>query len=371
MALSTREDLLAPAISQPNRKVFELMRERIHSQAAPMPPTSSRHLTAQELDVLDLQLTAELADMAEGCEEPPVDREMWPDPDPEEIEQCYPFRAHSADVVEPKGPYRVPSGEVYACFVFDIPWLGEAQALAIRSHNSAVVHHWLLSDEVDNIPAGTVIAAPSDCGVGVNKMYAVSAASMQSMLNMPPTVGLQMPRAGNGLRMMLAVHYFNPGSPVDDTSGAEVCIARKPQPNSAGVHIVGAQDLMLPPHQMTDITTTCTPTYQGDIHIVRTLPHMHRNGVHFDTTVLRADGTRSPLINLPFDFSNQLSYQSDAVLRPGDRLFTTCEYQNDSDRTIRGGERADDEMCVNFITAWPVGSLVTGRNRSGADACSD
>lgn len=77
----------------------------------------------------------------------------------------------------------------------------------------------------------------------------------------------------------------------------------------------------------------------------------------------------APVIDVPFDFNNQLTYDIDAVLRPGERLIATCEFHNDTDRPILAGESSQDEMCVNFITAWPADALLTGRNGAGASGC--
>ena len=90
---------------------------------------------------------------------------------------------------------------------------------------------------------------------------------------MPPSVGLEMPKAGSGLRMMLSIHYSKMGEPIDDASGVEVCVARNPREHTAGPHNVGTHKIELPPHQATNIKARCTPKYSRDIHIINTQPH--------------------------------------------------------------------------------------------------
>ncbi|HTU62903.1 MAG TPA: hypothetical protein VMF89_30795, partial [Polyangiales bacterium] len=295
MALTSREDLLGPAISQPERKVYELVSERIHSAAAPMPPVTSRRLTDSELATFDGLLSAELAAGPEQCGGTGAKRVAYPAPDPSEIEQCYPFYAYQRGS-DGAQPFQVPTGENYACFVFDIPWPGAAQALSVKIRDSPVLHHWVLFDSQLSLPHGTVLVTADDCSLGATTMYASGLISEEDALNMPPSVGLQMPTAGSGLRMMLSVHYFNMGQPIDDSSGVEVCVAREPREHTAAPHNVGALDLVLPPRQATNIVTRCTPKYQGDIHIIKTQPHMHARGVRLDTIVERADGSRETLI---------------------------------------------------------------------------
>jgi Copper type II ascorbate-dependent monooxygenase, C-terminal domain len=50
------------------------------------------------------------------------------------------------------------------------------------------------------------------------------------------------------------------------------------------------------------------------------------------------------------------------VVGPGDRLTTTCTYENDTSRIITFGQGTAQEMCYNFVVAWPAGSLNTGGN---------
>jgi hypothetical protein len=367
MALTSLEDLMGPAISQPERRVYELVSERIHSTSAPMPPTTARKLTAAELATFD-GLGAELAAGPATCEGSGAKQVTYPAPDPSEIEQCYPFYAYArgGDLQQ---PFQVPTGENYACFAFDIPWSGPAQALSVHIRDSPVLHHWVLFDQQLSVPQGTVLVTPDDCSLGATTMYASGLISEEDALNMPPAVGLQMPTAGTGLKLMLSVHYFNMGEPIDDASGVEVCVAREAREHTAAPHNVGARDLELPPHQATNIVTRCTPTYPGDIHLIKTQPHMHARGVRLDTVVERADGTRETLIDVPYDFTNQITYETDMVLKPGDTLVTTCHFQNDTDRVIKEGASTDDEMCMNVLTAWPAGSLNSNTVDDGGIGC--
>ena len=48
-----------------------------------------------------------------------------------------------------------------------------------------------------------------------------------------------------------------------------------------------------------------------------------------------------------------------AVIEPGDRLVTTCEYSSTSrDTPTRFGEGTDDEMCFNFMLVYPAQGLL-------------
>jgi hypothetical protein len=365
MALTSREDLLAPAISQPMRSVYELVKERIHSDNAPMPPASSRRLTATELATLDSALDAEIAAGPETCEGTSVRQAMYPDPDPSEIEQCYPMHAYQAGDMHK--PFRASSGEMYGCFSFDIPWQENAQAVSIRIQRSAIVHHWVLFD--GQLPQGTVLVTESDCSFGATTVYASGGFSPEEVINAPPSVGLEMPSKSSGKRMQLSLHYFNTGAAVDDSFGVDICIARTPREHTAVPHTVGTLELSLPPRQASNIVRHCKPNYVGDIHMIQMIPHMHSRATRYSTVIERADGSSETLIDVPFDFNNQITYALDSVLKTGDSLTTTCYFQNDTDRTIIWGTSTEDEMCGGTITAWPAGSLSNGDTTNGVNTC--
>jgi hypothetical protein len=62
-----------------------------------------------------------------------------------------------------------------------------------------------------------------------------------------------------------------------------------------------------------------------------------------------------------FRFENQVDYAKTpaVVINNGDTLTTTCTFQNTGTEPIRFGPRTEDEMCYNFVLAYPVGSLAS------------
>jgi hypothetical protein len=50
---------------------------------------------------------------------------------------------------------------------------------------------------------------------------------------------------------------------------------------------------------------------------------------------------------VPYDFTNQIMYETDVILKPGDALITTCHYQNDTNRVIMEGSSIEEDMCMN------------------------
>jgi hypothetical protein len=42
------------------------------------------------------------------------------------------------------------------------------------------------------------------------------------------------------------------------------------------------------------------------------------------------------------------------VLKPGDVMKTECTYSNPTASTVRFGGATEDEMCFNFVMAYPI-----------------
>ena len=78
------------------------------------------------------------------------------------------------------------------------------------------------------------------------------------------------------------------------------------------------------------------------------------------TTVRRPDGTTETLVDTPFDFRDQTYYPKTMVVNKGDILTTTCTFENTGTTPVKFGEGTGDEMCFNFVTAYPAGALTGG-----------
>jgi hypothetical protein len=83
------------------------------------------------------------------------------------------------------------------------------------------------------------------------------------------------------------------------------------------------------------------------------------------TTIKHKNGSVETLTDRPFDFKDQAHYDSSLVVQPGDQLTTTCTYKNTSTKTVSFGEGTGDEMCFNFVTAYPVNGLGDGNRCMG------
>jgi len=84
---------------------------------------------------------------------------------------------------------------------------------------------------------------------------------------------------------------------------------------------------------------------------------MHKAGYRMETFINRVGGVQELLLDELFSFDNQISYPTPAVLHPGDTIATKCYYQNMTAAPLTIGYASEQEMCFNFMTAYPADAL--------------
>jgi mono/diheme cytochrome c family protein len=362
MPLVSYADLLAPAVSQPSRKVYDLVLERIASDTRPMPPVPNDRLSVDDRAALGAWVQGgtpkqdELCRAIEQAAPPATFLGVFP---PEE--RCdVPIELHANGGAEQ--PFEVPQeDDHYECFYFRTPQ-ERVQLLGIAPliDDSRVVHHWLLYTNEDG---GLEDGTRETCnGIHPTATLLAGWAPGGPSYGFPEGVGIEIP-SGDDARFILEIHYNNVARRTDarDRSGARLCGTRTPQPNVAAVHWLGTENIFLLPGQ-SDAGSTCKPDLDQPVHLLSITPHMHQLGVHSRVVLNRADGNKEMLIDKPFDFNTQIAYETQTTLQPGDSLTATCSWNNDRGGLTRFGESTQDEMCYFFTLAYPAGSLDTGGN---------
>jgi hypothetical protein len=182
---------------------------------------------------------------------------------------------------------------------------------------------------------------------------------------MPAGVGMQLPA---DTTYFVEIHYANPRNlNTTDRSGVRVCGTNTLREQTAGTHWLGTENILLLGSGAHETTGTCTPNLTEPAHILRSWPHMHRHGAGMFSEIRRAGGARELLLDVPFSFDNQISYETEFTIFPGDRITTTCRYNTDTPFVTFGAD-TEQEMCYNFVIAWPVGAFNTGGGiRGGSD----
>jgi hypothetical protein len=343
MALKQYADLQVAAISDPTKKVYQVVGTRVHDTVKPMPP--QQKLTVAQLNGIDTWVAAGAPPGAD-----PTCAGVTPTPATGPAEDTWPtncdgtmeIRSHATGSAE---PFSVPPGqEIHPQVSVPAPWGSEAvQAIAFRSltDNPKVLHHWIL-----NGPSGEFLTG--------------WAPGKQVISAMGTDVGMHM--AGGTLR--LDMHYNNlSGTAAElDKSGVEVCWVKKAnfRKNTAAVYQRFSQFLINIPAKTKgfDVTGNCTIAGAGAT-LITASPHAHTTARHMKFTVKKASGEMIVMHDAPFAFSEQQSYTLDKpiVLAAGDVVTTTCTFDNDTNRAITFGEDTGNEMCFNFAVYYPMGAL--------------
>jgi hypothetical protein len=371
-------------------KVYELARMRLNDAARPMPPGGQ--MQAADKTMLDNWLAmGAIAQDTSGCAGT-TDPGGTTDPmnptgpvtpnasDGSECtedlyapivarpgETCYDFLVHGGQGPTDTTKYTVQTGENYEQFYYSVPWPTGAMGtrFGARFDNIQVLHHWLLfttglarTNGSHETVIGTQLGDPNAQLIGG---WAVGGCNVE----FPPDMGLKLPN--NGTMLNVQWHFYNnTGMPQSDGSAVQVCtVPAGTRPNLGGLTWLGTENFFGPlgmPPGMNNFGGICPNDSQGDITIWGFWPHMHQLGRHMKSVVTRASGMMETVFDKPFDFNKQIHYENTppVVLKPGDRIQSTCTFNNTTPANVPFGPSSDQEMCYQFAFSYPAGALDNG-----------
>ena len=344
MALKTYADLQAPAPSDASKRVYQLVGARVHDTQQPMPP--QQQLTAAELAGIDDWIAAGTPEgndptcSNDGSDDPGSSASTWPD----HCDAVYKVSAHGAGGLSE--PYMVPAGgEQHPQIAVPAPWGSQTlQAIAFRSitDNRKVLHHWIL--------------------YGPNREFLTGWAPGKSDNPvLPADVGMNL----SGGALSLDMHYNNLlGDQAEpDNSGVEICaLNRENFRKYTGAVFTGFTKYLLniPAHSTNvELTGQCTVTADGPVTLMTASPHAHTLARHMKFSVKKATGEVIVMHDGPFAFEEQQAYAlaTPVELKTGDKVITTCTYDNPTDQAVTFGENTGNEMCFNFASYYPKDAL--------------
>jgi len=353
MPLMTFADLQAPAKSNAAKKVFELVSTRIHDTKRPMPPPGNAKPEAAELAAIDAWVAASAPISTSTCAATGVTAKKGPSP-----LEC-PAGSTLQHVRPTKKFLMGQTSDEYTCFTVDAAMLrgnsstDKKHAISFGPHidNPKIVHHIILF-QIDGSTEATN-TEPSACGSGAagSSRFVAGWAPGGGNYEMPKEAGF--PQEGNS-KYRVQVHLNNQQGLVgeEDASGFDMCVAA-PRANDADVMATGSIGFQLPPR--TKIESACDYTWnKNDVHIFGASPHMHRLGTSLNV-IKEGDSGKATVLDAPnFDFSvGGGGAPVNLQLKRGEKLHTTCGWNNTGDSTVKFGESTGDEMCFAFLMYYP------------------
>jgi hypothetical protein len=278
-------------------------------------------------------------------------------------ETCYDFRVHGRSGLDDTSKFSIPTGETYNQFYYEIPW--EAGAVSTRFgsdfDNLTVLHHWLAFGQQLGRTPGTVEPGVLGTTLFTDAELIAGWAIGGCTTTYPDDVGVKLP--STGVIMVQWHHFNNTGGTTQDGSAVQICtVPAGTRPNTAGLTFLGTELLSIPAGTKGTAAGTCTNDSGAPVTIIGFTPHMHEIGIHMKSEVARAAGGTDVVFDMPFQFDYQTNYTMNphVVLQPGDRITSTCTWQNESFATVNFGQSTKAEMCYQFALSYPYGALNNG-----------
>ncbi len=256
--------------------------------------------------------------------------------------------------VSPK-PFQVPAqGELdYQHFTSQYIFEKETwvQAVQILPDNHAVVHHILAF--VDN-PDGRQAVGDLEGIDGYLAGYVPG-------LTIEPYPSGMAKRIPANSRLIFQVHYTPIGSPQSDQSKIGLVFADRDSVMREVITTSAVRrNLEIPPGCPDHQVASFSHRPLDESLLLGMMPHMHLRGKSFRYEIQSADGSTTPLLNVPrFDFHWQSSYRlKDPIsLRAGDRISCIAQFDNsdgnpnnpDPTQTVRWGDQTREEMMIGYF----------------------
>jgi len=342
MPLLTGDDAHAAALSNPAKKVYEVVGTRIHAETRPMPPGAP--LNPADMQILDDWIAAGAPRSAATCAPPVVD-----DGGTGGL-PCTPD--HN---LAPSKPWALQDDldDDYVCYGVDITTTTKRHVTAIgpRVQNTRVLHHLDIYEAPDSF--GSEPQRCSAFGSAAWRLVFAWAPGGKSLV-LPPEAGF--PLSGT-THYVVQMHYSNVTHLAGETdaTGVDLCTTDQLRPNDADVMAFGSDHFVIPPRSPNyDLTCRVALGGSSDLKLFAVMPHMHNNGRALTQTLQPRDGGPIDLATQPnWDINTQEWFPIDATLHPGDRVATRCAWKNASDEEIYWGDAALDEMCYAFTMYYP------------------
>lgn len=347
-ALVTWDDLQKPGPgAQSSKKVWELVKERIHDDKRPMPAAPAPRIAGADLEVMDAWFDKGAKSSDATCTgQAPADG-------------VKPLSCKPDTILKPATKFTMPEGadlDTYMCFGVDVNVPKKRHVIGLAPHvdNPKIVHHILLF-RTDKAESST----PFKCEAFGSSAWTLVAgwAPGGNNLELPKEAGF--PQEAGTTHWVLQIHYNNAANltGAKDESGYSLCTTDNLRPNDAGVMAFGSIKFSLPPRSQTTVTCDYELDDRFDgLHVFNASPHMHTMGQAMSTHRLANGGGAEEEIfqQKNFSFEAQANYPVDKDLHKGDVMRTRCGYKNPSDKSVGFGEGTGDEMCFDFLGYYPA-----------------
>lgn len=272
----------------------------------------------------------------------------------------------------------------YRCLIVDPGWTEwrHLRAIGVQPDNASIVHHVIAylqlpehKDTVDALVAADSEGPGYECFGGPGFEGAIQIAGFAPGAPNLPFVGDRTVTLPPGSRFIVQMHYnFAAGTGADRT---KLLFWETDDPTPDPPKRITLANLWFKiPAGDEHFTTTAKSVIIGadevPAHALQQTPglawgisaHMHNLGKSISIELVRKDGTRECLLDIPkwdFDWQGAYMFREPLELHEGDRLNMTCTWDNSADnqavidgvqvepRDVEWGESSFDEMCLGSV----------------------
>ncbi len=240
--------------------------------------------------------------------------------------------------------------DVYRCARFTVT--EDMYITNIIAQAPAGTHHTVLTFAGQNGTNGPD-GDQDNCGVGtIGRVMLYASGVGTSPLDFPTDVGVKV---AAGQQLHLNLHLFNStDDPIAGDSAILVKSQPTPPPQIAEMVFAGSFIFNIQANKPLVKTAGCDITNQS-FKIFGVWPHQHQLGTHHKFVRKRA-GVDTVLHDDVYTFSEQNYYlQTPEVdVAAGDRLETTCSWNNTTNSNVGWGESSNEEMCFTGLYRYPA-----------------
>jgi peroxiredoxin len=221
------------------------------------------------------------------------------------------------------------------------------QAVEVRPGYRAVVHHIIVFMLLPNEPLNDDTFARHMLGTYVPGDQPVV---------FPEGTARKVPR---GAKLLFELHYTPNGTPGADRSQIGLVLAKGPPQIESKTDCASNRALKIPPGAANH-TVTASFAFERAATLTAFTPHMHLRGKAFKYELVKPDGTREVLLNVPkYDFNWQASYllAKPLAVPAGSKIECTAWYDNSAanpfnpnpKKTVEWGNQTWEEMMIGFF----------------------
>ena len=250
----------------------------------------------------------------------------------------------------PTYPGSAGPDDLYWCYVLD-PALGAASdltAMNIVPGQKNEVHHVIVFRDPGGKGSAGQPAAGYECNGAPGEML-TGWVPGSGPLQLPSGVGMTI---SPGDKLLMQVHYHRDPAVAATPDSTAVDLYFSPTTTPEHAYVVWAgTPLFTIPANATGYAVNSTCTVNGTWKLLGVAPHMHQHATKFNANIQAASGNAC-LMNIPhWDFGWQGGYflQEPVMLQAGDKVTTSCTYDNATASQIKFGEATTDEMCFGFL----------------------